>query len=57
MKLRKPWLIHLVAFFAAGIVRLWMGSLRYRSSFRGGSVTRSSSSIEVSPERTWRTPL
>ena len=36
MKLRKPWLIHLVAFFAAGIVRLWMGSLRYRVSCRGG---------------------
>jgi lysophospholipid acyltransferase (LPLAT)-like uncharacterized protein len=30
MKLRRPWLVSLVALFAACLIRLWMRSLRYR---------------------------
>jgi lysophospholipid acyltransferase (LPLAT)-like uncharacterized protein len=30
MKIRQPWLIKSVAFAAAWVIRLWMGTLRYR---------------------------
>jgi lysophospholipid acyltransferase (LPLAT)-like uncharacterized protein len=30
MKLRHPWAIRIAAFFAAGLIRLWMGTVRYR---------------------------
>jgi lysophospholipid acyltransferase (LPLAT)-like uncharacterized protein len=30
MKIRRPWLIKVVAFAAAWVIRLWMGTLQYR---------------------------
>jgi lysophospholipid acyltransferase (LPLAT)-like uncharacterized protein len=35
MKLRHPWLIGCVALFGAILVRLWMGTIRFRMAFAG----------------------
>ena len=36
MKLRSPWLIRLAAFLAAVLIRMWMGTVRFRIVFSGG---------------------
>src|SRR5437588_12270346 len=35
MKIRQPWLIRLLAFLAAWVVRAWIGTLRYRHRWEG----------------------
>jgi lysophospholipid acyltransferase (LPLAT)-like uncharacterized protein len=36
MKLRRPWLIGLVALLAAALIRFWMGTLRLRMAYLDG---------------------
>ncbi len=38
MKLRNPWLIRLAGFLGAGLVRLWMSTVRYHIHQTGGLV-------------------
>lgn len=38
MKLRNPWLIRLCGFLASWVIRLWIGTLRYRIHFEGEHV-------------------
>jgi hypothetical protein len=38
MKLRNPWLIRLAGFLGAGVVRLWMNTVRYRYILNGQHV-------------------
>ncbi len=37
MKIRHPWLVRLVGFLAALVIRLWMSTLRYRYHFADGT--------------------
>ena len=46
MKIRQPWLISPLAFFLAGVMRLWMGTLRFRYRPQGPNVDPRSSNEE-----------
>ena len=38
MKLRSPWIIRLLAILGAWLIRLWMGTVRYRTFFIDGVI-------------------
>src|SRR5581483_7657504 len=38
MKIRSPWLIKLIALVGACLVKLWMGTLRYRARYLGANL-------------------